>query len=55
MVEMENKATAKTYDRVVYKYMSKLMEVSGPHHTLTNLTDESNVLGRRMVLRGEMF
>ena len=55
MVEMENKATAKTYDRVVYKYMSKLMEVSGPHHTLTNLTDESNVLSRRMVLRGEMF
>lgn len=28
MVEMENKATAKTYGRVVYKYMSKLMEVS---------------------------
>ena len=34
--------------------MSKLMEVSGPHHTLTDSTDGSNVLSRRMVLLGEM-
>lgn len=55
MVEMENKATAKTYGRVAYKYMSKLMEVSKLCYALAHTADLPDRCSNRTVLVNEIF